>query len=201
MREPASVLAVDLDGTVVGVNSFPSFVRHLTRGLLTARRYGPLARLLAAGVLRRAGLADHRHLKRVVCTLASELPSDGTQQWAASLLDEHAHPAVVDLIRGWDGHVVLTTAAPEVYAVHFGRLLGIPEVHGSVVREGVLTDNVSHGKVVRLRGSGVERVAVFVTDDLVLDAPVAGLADRVLEVGAGGRIHECTGAHAGRLAS
>lgn len=190
-RSGDGVLAVDLDGTVLGVNTFPSFVRHLSRALLDTREPGPLARLLLVGMLRKARLASHQDLKKAVCAVAPAAPADAVRDWAQSLLAEHGHPEVIDVVRGWRGRVVLTTAAPEVYAVHFGELLGIAEVHGSVLRDGVLTDNVSHGKPLRLRAAGVERVAVFVTDDLVLDAPMAAIADRVYEVRPGGELREC----------
>lgn len=196
MPEPTrdAVLAVDLDGTVVAVNTFPFFVRYLARGLIRARQHGALARLVAVAVLRKLRLASHHDLKRVVCAVGSAVPSADTRLWAEALLAEHGHGEVLALIRGWDGPVVLTTAAPEVYAVHFGELLGIAEVHGSRLTSEGMTDNASHEKAVRLRTSGVDRVAVFVTDDLVLDAPMAALADLVLEVQRGGIMRECTAA-------
>lgn len=108
----------------------------------------------------------------------------------AGVLAEHGQPDVVALVRDWAGPTVLTTAAPEVYAAHLGRLLGVDEVHGSTVRGRTLVNNESREKVVRLRAAGLDRVACFVTDDLVLDAPMAALADRVLEVSGPGRLRE-----------
>lgn len=185
-RDPGRTLAVDLDGTVVAINTFPSFVRHLARLLWRDRRLGALAALVGTGVLRRAHLARHRDLKRLVCRLGATVPDAELEGWARTVLEEHGHPEVVRLVRDWSGPSVLTTAAPEVYARHIGRLLDVDEVHGSTVRGRVLTNNESQEKCVRLRAAGLERVALFVTDDLVVDAPMASLADRVLEVRPGG---------------
>ena len=193
MREPtaaAGVLAVDLDGTVVGINTFPHFVRFLTRTLLSTRRVVPLGLLVGAGLLRRTGLLGHRDLKRVVCQVAGSLPEQDLRAWAESVLARHAHPEVVEMVRGWQGRAVLTTAAPEVYAVHLAALLGIGEVHGSRVVDGVLVNNESAEKCVRLRAAGMERVDVFLTDDTVIDLPMARIADRVYEVQADGRMRE-----------
>lgn len=186
-----AVLASDLDGTVVGINTFPVFVRFLVRHLRRTRQVGPLAGLLAVGLLRRAHLVGHERLKQVVCVVGQRVPEAELQRWAQSVLSEHGHPEAVRLIAGWPGRTILTTAAPELYAVHLAALLGIPEVHGTVLRDGRLVNNESHAKCVRLRAAGVERVAVFLTDDLVLDGPLAGLADRVYEVLGGGRLREC----------
>jgi phosphoserine phosphatase len=191
MREPqGGVLAVDLDGTIVGINTFPHFVRFLTRSFLQSRRVVPLGTLVGAGVLRKARLLGHRDLKRVVCRLGAELPEREVRDWAAGVLDRHARPEVVEIIRGWQGRAVMTTAAPEVYAVHLADLLGIPEVHGSRVVGGVLVNNEGAEKCVRLRAAGLDRVDVFLTDDTVIDLPMARLADRVYEVLADGRVIE-----------
>ncbi|WNB85440.1 phosphoribosyltransferase family protein [Cellulomonas sp. ATA003] len=81
-RAPGAVLAADLDGTVVGINTFPSFVRFLTRELARERRAVALASLVATGVLRRAHLARHEDLKRRVCVLGATLPAARVATWA-----------------------------------------------------------------------------------------------------------------------
>ena len=184
------ILASDFDGTVVGTNTFPHFVRFLARQLWRSRRLPALLGLLAVVALRKVRLAGHHHLKAVVCRLGATVADHEVAEWARSVLDRHSHPEVVEMIDRWPGRTILTTAAPEVYAVHFARLLGIPEVHGSVVQGWRLTNNESEAKVVRLRAAGADRLAVFITDDLVVDAPVAALAARVHEVRAGGSVRE-----------
>lgn len=181
------VLATDLDGTVVAVNTFPLFVRFLTRRLLAARRPGPLVRLSLAGAGRRARLVGHDHLKRVVCEVAAHVPPQEVRGWAEDLLDRHGHQEVLEIVRAWPGPTLLTTAAPEVYAVHLARLVGVDEVHGSGTRDGVFVNNESERKCARLRATGREGVAVFLTDDTDLDGPMAALADEVYEVDASGR--------------
>ncbi|WP_298459328.1 haloacid dehalogenase-like hydrolase [uncultured Cellulomonas sp.] len=182
------VLATDLDGTVVDVNTFPHFVRFLTRRLVAARRPVALARLVAAGGLRRLHVVSHHGLKRVVCELGATLPPAEVAEWARLVLAEHGHPEVVETVRGWTGRALLTTAAPQVYAVHLAALLGITEVHASHVRGGALLNNEGPEKVRQLALAGLDRVEVFLTDDMVIDRPMAQVADRVLEVGPGGRI-------------
>ena len=188
MREPQAVLATDLDGTVVGINTFPHFIRFLTRRLVAERRPMALLRLLGVAALRKAHLTGHGALKRVVCEVGPTLPEADVREWAEGVLAEHGHREVMDIIASWEGPTVLTTAAPEFYAAHLARLLGIPEVHGSVVRGGVLVNNEHDAKRVRLAAAGLERVAVFLTDDLTIDGPLAAIADRVLEVGPDGRV-------------
>ena len=191
MPDPGTgVLATDLDGTVVDVNTFPYFVRFLTRRLVAARRPVALGRLLAAGVLRRLHVLPHHALKRVVCDLGATLPPAEVAEWSRLMLAEHGHPEVVDLVRAWTGRAMLTTAAPEVYAVHLGDLLGITEVHASHVRGRTLVNNEGPEKTRRLASAGLERVDLFVTDDMVIDLPMARLAERVLEVQAGGAIRQ-----------
>jgi len=184
------VLATDLDGTVVDVNTFPYFVRFLTRRLVAARRPLALGVLVGAGALRKLHLLPHRTLKRVVCDLGSTLPPEELAQWAVAMLADHSHPEVVEIVRSWRGRVLLTTAAPQVYADHLGALLGAAEVHASYVRGRTLVNNEGAAKAVRMRAAGLDRVDVFLTDDLVLDLPVAELADRVYSVEPGGGARE-----------
>lgn len=182
------VLATDLDGTVVDVNTFPYFVRFLTRSLVAARRPLALGLLVGAGVLRKLHLLPHHTLKRVVCDLGATLPAAQVAEWSRAMLADHGHPEVVEMLRAWRGRMVLTTAAPQVYADHLGAQLGIGEVHASHVRAGRLVNNEGPEKPVRLRDAGLERVDVFLTDDLVLDLPMARLADLVYEVQPGGAV-------------
>ena len=186
----AGVLATDLDGTVVDVNTFPYFVRFLTRRLAAERRPVALGTLVAAGVLRKLHLLGHDTFKRVVCDLGDTLPTHDVAEWSRAILADHGHPEVVELLRGWRGRMLLTTAAPHVYAQHLAALLDIPEVHASYVRGRTLVNNEGPEKPVRLRDAGLDRVDVFLTDDMVLDLPMAELADLVYEVQAGGRIRE-----------
>jgi phosphoserine phosphatase len=182
------VLATDLDGTVVDVNTFPSFVRFLTRELAAARRPVGLGVLVAAGVLRKLHVLPHHAFKRVVCDLGATLPADHVTDWARRMLAEHGHAEVLELLRGWQGRRILTTAAPQVYADHLAALLDIPEVHASHVRGGTLVNNEGPAKTVRLRAAGLDRVDVFLTDDMVVDLPMAELADLVYEVRPGGSV-------------
>lgn len=199
MREVTDrdVLAVDLDGTVVRVNSFPFFVRFLVGQLLLRVQIRALLRLVAAGMRRKLRLAGHADLKQVVCEVAGAVPPGRRERWAADLLARHGNAEVIELLRGWPGPRLLTTAAPEVYAGMIAGLLEVAETHGSRVVDGVLVDNKGDAKVVRLLESGLTGVTLFVTDDVVLDAPMARVADRVLEVSGSGRMTDWVAAQPG----
>ncbi|GAA2721749.1 HAD family hydrolase [Cellulomonas aerilata] len=189
-EQRGGVLATDLDGTVVDVNTFPYFVRFLTRRLVAERRPAALGALVAAGVLRKLHVLPHHAFKRLVCDLGAGVPADQVADWARTMLAEHGHPEVVAMVREWEGRTILTTAAPQVYADHLAAALDIPEVHASYVRQRTLVNNEGPQKTVRLRAAGLDRVDVFLTDDTVIDLPMAELADVVYEVRHGGRIRE-----------
>lgn len=182
------MLAVDLDGTLVNVNTFPRFTRFLVLRLARDGRRGAALRVLRAIVARKLGVRSHAHLKAVVCRHAPALRAGSVEAWAATLLARHLNPDVDALVRSWSATKVLTTAAPEVYARVIGRRTGFELVHGTRLEPAGLLDNSGEAKADRLRAASLHRLDVAVTDDPHLDAPLLGLAARGLLVDAEGRL-------------
>ncbi len=180
------VLACDLDGTLVSVNTFPRFVLFSLWRLLLERRWRAWFRLLHALLRRKLLGVPHAVLKEVVHDVSLLLAHDAVRCWAEGLLARHGRPAVVRLIREWEGGTVLCTAAPQPYAVHFGELLGIDLVQGSARHAGVFAENVAAAKAARLQGSLSSPLDCAVTDDSTIDGPLLALARRRLVVGPAG---------------
>lgn len=133
-----SVVILDLDGTVLSVNSFRLWVAHMLWARyphLSARRRLGLA-LRAGGALaaRKAGLTDHETLKwRLQGLWREATDGDGGASVAAlnTRLYRHVRPELLSLLAAvGDGRIdaVLATAAVADYASDLGRLLGVPHV-------------------------------------------------------------------------
>lgn len=182
------VLASDLDGTVVSVNTFPRFVSFAIWRL--ARQGELVASVRLAGSLARRKLlrSSHIRFKEAVHDAAVLVQPDQLLRWAEGLLSRHGHPVVIDLVRGWDGTTVLCTAAPQPYAEAFGRLLGMDAVQGSTREAGVFVENVAAEKARRLSRSNPGEVTCAITDDATIDAPLLALASRRLVVDAAGTV-------------
>ena len=177
------VLACDLDGTLVSVNTFPRFVLFSLWRLLLGGRWRAWSRLVRALLRRKLLGVPHVVLKEVVHDVSLLLPHGAVRRWAEGLLARRGRPAVVRLVREWEGGTVLCTAAPQPYAVHFGELLGIDLVQGSARHAGVFAENVSAEKAARLQGSLSGPLDCAVTDDSTIDGPLLALARRRLVVG------------------
>ena len=174
--QPA-VLAVDLDETLLDVNSFPVFVRFLLAELLRGGQAPAALRLGAALAVRKTVGAPHERLKALVCRLAERVALEPLEAWAEELLEQHGTASVVELVAGWDGTTVLTTAAPERYARVVGLAAGFDVVHGSTVdARGRLRHNVREAKLHRLEAEGLMPLAAAVSDDGDLDAPLLAAA-------------------------
>jgi hypothetical protein len=176
------VLVVDLDGTLVTVNTFPHFIRFLLRQLVRERRIGAASRVARALVGRKASLRSHRHLKAVVCRTAVSLEEAAIGGWADTLLERFLNVEVDRLVRSWPAVKVLSTAAPEPYALVIGRALGFHAVQGSYEGPGGFVDNSGPQKALRLRHAALLPLDTAVTDDVVLDRPLLELVQRRLLV-------------------
>lgn len=133
-----SVVILDLDGTVISVNSFRLWVAHMLRArfphLAPGRRLGLALRAGGALAARKAGLIDHETLKwRLQGLWRQATQGDGGRSVAMlnARLHRHVRPELLDLLSAIaDGRIdaVLATAAVADYAGDFGRLLGVPHV-------------------------------------------------------------------------
>lgn len=170
------MLAVDLDGTLLQVNTFPFFVRFLLRELIRRRRLRATARLTRALVLRKALRQPHRLLKRTVCIEAERVEGAALERWARSMIARHPEPAAIEMARSWASTTILTTSAPERYAEKFAEALGLSIAHGTRLVDGHLDENVGSRKVERLRAAGMQTVKAALTDDPELDRPLLEMA-------------------------
>ena len=187
-RNRPLVLASDLDGTLVGVNTFPRFVIFALWRLGRQGKVTSALRVATALLRRKLGRTSHLRFKEVVHDAALLLSPQSVVAWAQRVLSRHAHSEVAALVRDWQGTTVLCTAAPQPYAIAFGMLLDIDVVQGSTRTDGAFVENVSFEKAARLLASLPGGVECAITDDPVIDAPLLALADSPLLVDRSGRI-------------
>ena len=182
------VLASDLDGTLVAVNTFPRFVVFALWRLVGQGEVAAGVGLATALLRRKLGRMSHLRFKEVVHDAALLLPPASVSAWAQRVLTRHAHLDVAALVRDWQGTTVLCTAAPQPYAVAFGMLLDMDVVQGSTRTGGAFVENVSTEKAALLRAGLPAGVECAITDDPLIDAPLLALAHRPLVVDRSGRI-------------
>ncbi|MBP7338870.1 HAD family hydrolase [Niveispirillum sp.] len=133
-----SVVILDLDGTVLDVNSFRHWVVHMVRAryphLGPGRRLGLALRAGGALAARKAGFIDHERLKRSLQALwkqATEGDGGRSAQTLNRRLFHHVRPEFTRLLSAVaEGRVdaVLATAAVDEYARGLGRMLGVRHV-------------------------------------------------------------------------
>jgi phosphoserine phosphatase len=173
----SNILACDLDGTLIDVNSFPRFVRFAEMQLRRQRRWVPWLKIIWAAANRLILRGEHSRFKAAVCSVGDQLDDGAIEAWVVSLLDEHLNHQVCQLVQTWNGVAVLTTAAPEVYASKIADKIGFDCTHASRIVAGVLDNNESHRKCERIAElSGVVELAV--TDDPETDGPLLALASK-----------------------
>ncbi|MFV3129067.1 haloacid dehalogenase-like hydrolase [Niveispirillum sp. KHB5.9] len=133
-----SVVILDLDGTVLSVNSFRLWVTQMLRAhyphLSPHRRLGLALRAGGALAARKAGLIDHETLKwrlQGIWQQATDGDGGASMQALNDRLYRHVRPELVTLLEAVaDGRIdaVLATAAVADYAGDLGRQLGVPHV-------------------------------------------------------------------------
>lgn len=133
-----SVVILDLDGTVLSVNSFRHWVAYMLRAqyprMAAGRRLGLALRAGGALAARKAGLTGHEALKRRLQDVWGRAVSGDGGAAVADFNDRllrHVRPEMAPVLEAaGDGRIdaVLATAAAADYARDLGRLLGIPDV-------------------------------------------------------------------------
>lgn len=177
-----SVLACDLDETLVSVNTFPHFVRFAARHLAARGPRTSLARLAWGTIVRKVFRGSHLGYKGVVDTVAHDIDPRTLRAWAIELYSSHQQAHVVREVENWTGPRVLCTAAPEVYAREIGDLAGFDVVMGSRWDGGRYVENVSAEKVRRLGMEDLGSIGLAISDDAELDRPLLLAADVALVV-------------------
>lgn len=173
------ILAADLDGTLVSGNTFPRFVVFLALWLLRRLHLVDAAELMSLTVGRKLGLVSHERLKLTTCVLAGRLDDASLAEFGTQQLARWSQQEPASVVAAWPGRRIMVTAAPASYARKLGLLLGFDDVVGSEVVDGRLQNNEGATKVVALRQLGIHQLAMFLTDDLVLDGPLAHVAAEV----------------------
>ena len=181
-HEIGGLLAVDLDETLVDVNTFPSLVRLLPGALVRSRRPAAVARLGVALIRRKLLRGSHADLKSEVCRLVDLADGASLDEWTMSMLEEHGDDRLIRAVGLWDGPTLLTSAAPESVVRRIAEAVGFDHAHGSVRDGSTFVENVSTAKVERLRSSGLDRPALAISDEPELDGPLLRYANRQLVV-------------------
>jgi len=116
------VLVVDLDGTLIKVNSFHKWFFFLAKKLTREVRFYKLISLFYATVLRAMKLHTHSQWKRNVMLISSDLEEKCFLSFSENLIKERNN--IEPYIRGEFGLRILATAAPEFYSKHVASLFG-----------------------------------------------------------------------------
>lgn len=183
-----AVLACDLDGTLIGVNTFPVFVRFALLQLARQGELRALARLVLALASRKLLRTSHLGFKEEVHRAGLLLHEGAVEGWARALLASAVHADVEQLVTRWPGQTVLCTAAPSCYAEALGGVAGFDSVQSSGWRASLYVENVHEAKAQRFASELGRPLACAVTDDVELDGPLLALATRGLVVDGAGRI-------------
>jgi phosphoserine phosphatase len=135
-RDP--VLIVDLDGTVLAVNSFPCWVRFMLWGPVAQRGLAHRSRVAGATLfllaLRKAGLIGHEDFKRRLqhrWQVATAGDRGASEQLLIGRLSRTVRPEMAPAlaaIASGSIDAVLATAAVADYADGLGRALGFAHV-------------------------------------------------------------------------
>jgi phosphoserine phosphatase len=138
MNDEAPVLILDLDGTILRVNSFPRWILFLIMGAIPnmslARRVLLSARVQLLLCRRKLGRLAHvglRHELRRAWRAATRFNGDAMAVHFQSSLCRLVRPnlrPLLDMIASGQVDAILATAAPAEYAAGLGRQLGFPYV-------------------------------------------------------------------------
>lgn len=142
---------VDLDGTLVRVNTFPRWIVHLVSSAVLSGRLRRAAQLITLVVRRKVGLLSHRDLKHRLVELSST--PDERSRFAQRIAATASCPEVIDMVSASTNTRILATAAAPDYVQDLVDSLGIKFDHvlTSGVFDGEFVDNVGAVKARRVR--------------------------------------------------
>ena len=119
----SKVAVIDLDGTLIRVNSFPLWMKSLLASAIARGDMGRVATLVWWSVLRRVGTFSHDDLKKRI--LALRVSEWEVERFVLGLLP-YVREDIVERIResGAEYHI-LATAAPATYGRVLSKRLGL----------------------------------------------------------------------------
>lgn len=165
-------LVIDLDGTLVDVNTFREYIVFAAKEAVKSGRPEIAARMAMAVALRKARMISHNCMKRNILHASGRLMNAERLGRFVDILLKNVNLNVAQLVtqkhaEGW--FVSLATAAPENYAEVFARNFPFDSIcatpmpkGGEDWRENV--GEVKRDRVVELLALNDARLSIFVTD-------------------------------------
>jgi hypothetical protein len=177
------VIVVDLDGTLLKVNSFPRWVLHLFVKSLRHARIDLSLTIARALMGRKTGALPHSAFKQILIEL--QYPETWDRDYVLGLSGV-VRWDLVNRIAARGGNILIATAAPLRYAKYLPDILGhrFASVLGSEIVGNKLRDNCGANKLDAVRehtGAGQIPIAELYTDHHD-DLPLARQATRVVLV-------------------
>jgi phosphoserine phosphatase len=207
-----ALVILDLDGTILSINSFRHWALFLMRGqfphLGPARRLRIALSAIAAMTLRKTGLMDHWTLKRrLQCLWQDATAGDGGA--SARRLVQHLKAfvrpelsSVLKDIAAGKYDAIMATAAAADYAEALGKTLGFQHVLATPAqRTGDMPDNIGEQKRLSVldairRQGWTDRPRVLFTDHRD-DLPLCGVCQTVYWFGSADEMAEAVRATPG----
>lgn len=182
MQNNRTIVVVDLDGTLIEVNSFPRWVLHVIKR--TAAEGNFKSFILAVGLLifRKVGLLSHYQFKKKMMLLDY---SENCDLSFAQLLRGRVRSSVVQALSELDRPlIVLSTAAPVNYAQHLLNFEGVAfdVVLSSYIDDGKLIENYSTEKVNAFKNYFSDAGCDIFFTDHYEDLPMMKYANKVFLV-------------------
>jgi phosphoserine phosphatase len=176
----------DLDGTILAGNSFHLYMIFLAKAFARRANFLALLALCLPIGKRLLKLISHYELKQQIVAVAARLPLKEHQQFGAKVASLcRARLSGLEGERTEAGEArILATAAPSIYALHVGKLLGFQHVISSELRNDVLVETIAAEKLRAVQSFADDRnltVECFFTDHYD-DIHCAQIASRIVLV-------------------
>ncbi|MBY6105286.1 haloacid dehalogenase-like hydrolase [Ferrimonas balearica] len=140
------VIVVDLDGTLVKVNTFPKWILHVLISSLLNLDFNTFHKFFLLLALRKLGFISHHDFKFRLIDVGSD---DSYNITFAKKIIRHINPNVIRKLGSNGVSYVLSTAAPSCYAHKIAELCDVNwyAVYCSEIRDGKFFENYGKNKV------------------------------------------------------
>lgn len=177
------VLLVDLDGTLLNVNTFHKYIFFITRYYSSKNIFKTLSILILV-IFRFIRLIPHSQLKYRLLKLSKQLPKEEIHSFGQSLL-KYQNDRVSDILLSYEGYKILASAAPEKYAQWLGDHFKFDATLSTKCPgQGKWVENIRENKRKtledHLKNTGKECCLDVVVTDHHDDLPVMELFSRVI---------------------